>query len=151
MMSDALLAYLHFATIFGLASLLAVELSMLVQPGTGQQLRRFRTLDGFYGMFAVLVLASGIARVVWGAKGSDFYLSNPVFHAKVGLFVLVGLLSIYPTIQFLKWSRAASGDTGYAPASAIKGRVRALILLQLALLAAMPLLAAVMARGIGIG
>lgn len=149
MNSDALLAYLHFAAIFGTVSLLAVELALLTQPAMGQQLHRLRSLDGLYGMFAVSALVTGAARVIWGAKGSSFYLSNPVFHAKVGLFLLAALISIFPTAQFFKWSKAARSDVGYAPDPASAGRVRVVVVVQLVVLAAIPLAATLMARGIG--
>jgi len=35
-------------------------------------------------------------------KGSAFYFGNPFFNAKMALFVLVGLISIYPTVRFIK-------------------------------------------------
>ena len=47
----------------------------------------------------------GFARVYWGAKGPAFYLHNPVFHAKVGAFLLVGVLSILPTVRIAQWRK----------------------------------------------
>lgn len=84
-----------------------------------------------------------------GYKGSDFYLRNPVFYTKVGIFLLVGLLSIHPTIQYFKWVAATKLDEHYAPTAADLDRVRLLVKVQLMLLATLPLLAALMARAIG--
>jgi putative membrane protein len=42
-----------------------------------------------------------------------FYAASPFFHAKLGLFVLVGLLSVYPTIRFIRWG--AQTRQGLAP------------------------------------
>lgn len=147
--SDALLAYIHFASMIGLAALLASELVLVTQPASAGRLHQMRSLDGLYGMFAMLTLASGVARVVWGAKGYAFYLSNPVFHLKVTLFVVVGLLSIYPTLKFLRWSKAAHADSNALPDGGSIGKVRKVIILQLVLLALIPLAATFMARGIG--
>lgn len=149
MRSEILLAYFHFVSIFGLASTLVAEL-LLCRPGLrGDQLHRLKHVDAAYAVFAVAVLASGAARVIWGVKGAAYYgASNPVFHVKFGLFVLIGLISIVPTVRFLRWSKAARQDAGFTPpASAVAG-VRRMIHAELLLLAAMPLLAAMVARGV---
>lgn len=150
MNADALLAYFHFIAMIGMGSMLTAELGTLVQPGSAFQLHRLKRLDGLYGMFAGLTLASGVARVLWGAKGSTFYLSNPVFHIKITLFIVVALISIYPTVQFFKWSKAAMANVRFSPAAGAVGRVRAMIVTQLVLFAAIPFAATLMARGIGL-
>jgi len=148
MWTDALLAYLHFFAIFGTFSLLAAEL-VLCRPGIrGDALHRLRKLDGAYGGLAALLLVSGLLRLFFGAKGSAFYLGNPVFHAKITLFVAVGLLSIAPTLRFGRWSKAALRTPDEAPDAAAVGAVRRMIHIELTLLALIPLLAVLMARGI---
>lgn len=149
MNSDALLAYFHFVAIIGMASMLSAAFAALAQRDSVTDLRRLKRLDGMYGLFAILTLASGIARLLWGAKGSAFYLSNPVFHTKLSLFVLAGLLSVYPTIQYFRWAESANTDARFAPPAAGVARVRSLIIAQLVLLAAIPLAATLMARGVG--
>lgn len=148
---DALLAYSHFAAMLVTAALLAVEMALLAKAGAGLPLQKLKVVDGMYGLFASLTLATGVARVFWGAKGSEFYLKNPVFHTKVTLFVLAALISIWPTIQFLKWAKAHKTDQQFAPAAHTASRVRSLVLVQLVLFAFIPLAATMMARGIGLG
>jgi putative membrane protein len=149
MTTDALLAYFHFAAMIGMAAMLAAEFAALSEGAAPGHLRRLKRLDGLYGLFALLTLVSGVARLLWGAKGSAFYLGNPVFHVKIGLFVLVGLVSIYPTIQYFQWTDAATGNTDFAPPSAVLARIRSLIITQFVVLASIPLAATLMARGIG--
>lgn len=149
MTQDALLAYFHFVAIIGMASMLSAEFAQLVHRDSVTDLRRLKRLDGMYGLFAILTLASGIGRLLWGAKGSAFYLSNPVFHTKLSLFVLAGLISIYPTIQYFKWAESAKADARFTPPAASTARVRSLIITQLVLLASIPLAATLMARGVG--
>lgn len=149
MTTDALLAYFHFAAMIGMGSMLAAEFATLAQRGAPGYFRRLKRLDGLYGLFALLTLASGLTRLLWGAKGSAFYLGNPVFHVKISLFALAGLISIYPTVQYFKWADAASGDGGFAPPAAVFARTRSLIIAQFVVLAAIPLAAALIARGIG--
>lgn len=148
-MGDALLAYLHFASIIVMVALLAVELAVCRPGAAGLTLPRLRRLDAAYGGFAALTLGSGVARVLWGAKGSAFYLANPIFHTKVTLFVAVGLLSILPTIQFSKWTAALKRDVRFVPTPQSILRARKLIMIQMLLLAFIPLAATLMARGIG--
>lgn len=149
MNSDALLAYFHFLAIIGMAAMLSAEFAALAHRDSATDLRRLKRLDGMYGLFAMLTLASGIARLLWGAKGSAFYLSNPVFHTKLTLFVVAALLSIYPTIQYFKWAELANADARFCPPAQRVARVRSLIITQLVLLAAIPLAATLMARGVG--
>jgi putative membrane protein len=151
MWTDALLAYFHFFSLIGTVSLLVAE-AFLCRPGIrGEALHRLKQMDIAYAGFAGLALASGLLRVFWGAKGSAFYLGNPVFHAKVGLFLLIGLVSIVPTLKFIAWSRAARQDAGRAPAEAAVLGARRIVFIELAGIVALPLLAALMARGLGLG
>lgn len=148
MTTDAWLAYLHFVSIIGLFSLL-VSQTVLCRPGLSAELaQRLQRLDLAYGAFAVLALLTGLLRLYAGAKGSAFYVSNPVFHAKMTVYVAVGLLSILPTVRFLQWSRAARA-TGRGPGDAAVQTVRRVLFAELLLAALLPLLATLMARGLG--
>lgn len=148
MPTDALLAYLHFIAIIGTVSFLVVE-AVLCRPGLGSELaHRLRRVDAAYATFAVLALVTGLLRLFWGAKGSAFYTGNPVFHAKMTVYVAVALLSILPTVRFIGWSKAAQA-TGRGPGDAAVQSVRRFLMAELALVALLPLLATLMARGVG--
>lgn len=148
MISDALLAFAHFASIFFMAGMLTAELVLCRGTLDAEQVRRLARIDAGYGIAAVAVLASGVCRLVWGAKGAAFYMSNPVFHIKIGLFILVGLLSILPTVRFLQWRRRLAAAPGSIAAEEVKGMKR-LVHAELGLLVLIPLFATLMARGIG--
>jgi putative membrane protein len=90
-----------------------------------------------------------VSRVFFGAKGVGFYAGNPVFWTKVALFVAVALVSIKPTIAFARWRRAARDAADYAVPPAAAHSARRLVLVELHLLALLPLAAVLMARGIG--
>lgn len=142
------LAYFHFLSLIGVASMLVAELA-LCRPGLqGDALRRLRMVDNLYAVFAVATLATGAMRLFWGAKGSAYYFSNPVFHAKFGLFVLVGLASILPTVRYIAWTKTARQQPAFSPAAGAVAGVRRWLWLQLLMLAAIPWLAAAMARGV---
>jgi len=95
------------------------------------------------------VLATGVARVLWFGKGAAYYMGNSLFHAKVGLFVLVGLLSILPTVMFIKWRKPVKAGQVPEPSARQVALVTWSIRIELLLLLAIPLLAALMARGYG--
>jgi putative membrane protein len=148
MPTDALLAYFHFIALIGTVSFLVVE-AVLCRPGLGSELaHRLRRVDTAYAMCAVLALVTGLLRLFWGAKGSAFYTGNPVFHAKMTVYVAVALLSILPTVRFIGWSKAAQA-TGRGPDDAAVQSVRRILVAELVLVALLPLLATLMARGVG--
>ncbi|MCF7201710.1 DUF2214 family protein [Pseudomonas oligotrophica] len=149
-MAYAIAAYLHFLAIFLLFGLLLLEHQLFRLPLTFERARSLFRTDILFGLAAGLVLASGAARAILYGKGLDYYLRNSLFHAKVGLFVAVALLSIYPTLTFLRW-RAALAEGRAPQVSAARARwVRLVIRLELLALLAIPLLAVLMARGFGV-
>jgi putative membrane protein len=80
-------------------------------------------------------------------KGFDYYLHSLAFLTKFALFIIVGLLSVIPTREFLSWN--ASLKAGRVPAIDEKRRrlVTAIIHDELAAIVIIVLCAAIMARG----
>ena len=73
----------------------------------GAAIRRAVAADAWWGIAAVLWLATGLARLFAGTEKSvEFYLRNPLFHLKMGLFLVVLLLEIWPMITLIRWRRA---------------------------------------------
>lgn len=147
MRTDAILAYLHFAAIFSLFWFFAKEWTLLHAGTSALDVERLVRADVGIGLLAGLVLVSGASRAIWGLKGWAFYAHNPVFHAKIGLFVLVGLLSILPTRLFLRWRRARRADAAFRIPDAEWRSARRWLLIELHLVALIPLAAVLMARG----
>lgn len=143
-MLDLTLAIAHHLLIFGLVVMLAVERTLLNAPVI--DVKRLARLDGGYGGTATLVIVVGVCRVIWGGKGWAFYETNPFFWAKMGVFLLIGLLSIPPTITFLRWSRQAKADAGFRPPAVQVARARNLVGWELILIFPLVALAAAMAR-----
>jgi putative membrane protein len=146
MATDLGLAALHHLLVFGLVAMLVAEAVLLRGPLTSDAIPRLAKLDGGYGMCAGLLLAVGLCRVFLGVKGPDFYLHNPYFHAKIGAFVLVGLLSIIPTVKFMRWKKAQRTQPAYVPDAGELAKMRTVLRMELALVAAIFVLAAAMAR-----
>ena len=146
MLTDLLLASLHHLLFFGLIAMLVSEDALLRGAIDNAAVQRLAKLDAGYGMTAGLLLAVGIGRVFYGIKGYDFYLHNPWFHAKIGCFVLVGLLSILPTLRFVRWRKALRADAGFVPPAAEVAAMARIIRFELVLVAAILVFAAMMAR-----
>lgn len=146
---DAALSYLHFVFAFILAGALAGEAFVLRLPVDGRVARLLLRMDLFYAISAVGVIAAGVARAYFGAKGADYYAAQPFFWAKMATFVVIGLISIAPTRAFLGWVKKAKADPAFAADENQAKRIRRFVMIELHLLALMPLFAALMARGIG--
>jgi putative membrane protein len=110
--------------------------------------RRLGRLDLIYGLSALAVLLTGLARIDLGMKGSAWYWGNPWLHAKLALLVVIGALSIQPTRMFIRWRRALDAGAGLPPPQEVR-RVRRLVMWQAHLLALVPLAAVLLARGFG--
>ena len=144
-----LFAFLHHLAAFALVAALAVEFVLLRGELTATRARQVLTADRIYGAAAGLILIIGFARVFYFEKGAHYYFHSIPFIAKLSLFVLVGLLSIYPTRQFLSWrADVKEGRAPAVPSESVR-RIRSVIHLQLAAIAVLILCAALMARGIG--
>ena len=148
MWTDAILAYLHFMAIFGLFVLLAKELMLFKVGAANADIGALAWTDGAFGMTAGIVLLTGAARAVFGVKGWAFYEHNVVFHIKIGLFVLIALISILPTVSILRWRKSRRQDASFRVADKEWNRARRIVLIELHLLALLPLAAVIMARGL---
>lgn len=147
---DLLLAILHHLAVFTLVGILAAEFALL-RPGlSGPRLNQLARIDGAYGGVAGLVIVAGFMRVFFGASGPEYYLTNWVFWCKIGAFVLVGLLSIRPTLTILGWNRQAKSNPDFVPPNTEIAASRPFLYGQIALLAFIPMFAAAMARGYGL-
>nr|MDQ6926904.1 DUF2214 family protein [Candidatus Eremiobacteraeota bacterium] len=129
------------------ASLLAGELFVLRKTLPADLVRRLQGIDRWYGITAGLVIASGLARLFLGLKGAAFYTHNPVFWTKMGLFVAVALISIAPTMAYVRWNARRSADGSVVLDDAEFSRLRRLLWLQAGLFLFIPLCATFMARG----
>ena len=146
---DAILAYLHFSAIFALFAFLVAEVVLFRGPLDPWVIRLLGRLDLWYFGSALVVLATGIARMVFGAKGPEFYLSSWPVYVKLGLFIGVALISVWPTMTFISWRRAVDHDASWRVADDERRKVRRVLMIELHIAALIPLVAVIMARGLG--
>jgi putative membrane protein len=149
MLLDTCLAYAHYVAILMLVVFISSE-AALCRPEwlNAAVVRRLARVDLIYGIAAVLVLCTGLARVFWGVKGAAWYGHQPLFHAKVGVFLLIGLLSIKPTLTFRRWVRQLDA-TGALPAEPEVRQTRKLVMIQAHTLLLLPLAGTMLSHGVG--
>ena len=146
---ETLLAYVHWLAIFTMVAFLTSEAALCrIEWLNARVVERLARVDMLYGMAAVVVLLTGLARSYRGAKGGGWYWKNPLLHGKLALFVVIGLLSIQPTRTFLRWRRRLRAD-GALPAEDEVRAMRRRVMVQAHLVPVVALLAALLARGYG--
>ena len=142
-----LFAFLHHLCAFTLVSALAIEFALIRQELTLASARRLLVTDMVYGIAAGALLVVGLLRVFFFEKGADYYFHSHAFLTKLSLFVVVGLLSIIPTMEFLSWRGAVKASQVPAIDTRKLRRVTAVIHAELAAIVVILLCAAIMARG----
>ncbi|HEY7481079.1 MAG TPA: DUF2214 family protein [Gemmatimonadales bacterium] len=112
-------------------------------------LRRLFYADNWWGVSALILISTGLVRVLAGLeKGMNYYLQNHVFWGKMALLAGILALEVWPMVTLVRWrmqvARGAMPDTGLA------SRFAGISYAQAALLLGMVLAATAMARGIGV-
>jgi putative membrane protein len=139
---SAFFAFLHHVAAFALVAAIVVEFVVIRDELNVRTARRLARADMVVGLSAGVLVVVGLLRVFYFEKGAAFYLHNAAFIAKMALFVVVALLSIYPTLKFLSW-RKGGVDASAVPA------IRRILHLELVGVVLILLCAPLMARGIG--
>ncbi len=146
---EAILSYLHLLAILTMVVFISSEAALCrVQWLNAAVVERLAKVDLVYGVAAVAVLASGIARTWWGVKGTGWYWTNPLLHIKLTLFVAIGVISIFPTLTYLRWRKTLRAS-GVLPTETDIRKTRRLVMVQAHLIAVIPLAAVFLARGYG--
>lgn len=145
MILEALVRYLHFISILTLVAAVAGQQLLIRERLPRREIRRLAVLDAIYGVSAITVVLAGLTLWFWTGKNPEFYSYNWIFLTKVGLALLLGIVSIHPTLFF---ARNRKGDN-LEELIDVPSSVRGVIRFELLLLVLIPLGAVLMARGIG--
>jgi len=142
-------AFLHHLAAFTFVSALAVEFVLLRSELSVRTARKLQLADLVAGVSAGVVLVVGVLRVLYFEKSLSYYLHSAPFIAKMSLFVIVALLSIYPTVVFLSWGKSLKqGQAPAVPDGKIR-MIRSVIHWELVGVVLIVLSAALMAKGVG--
>ena len=136
-----LFKYLHFIGIFGVVGALSVEWALTKKEVSGNTLSLLAKVDAVYGVSSILVLAAGFIMWFGVGKPAEFYSTNGLLHLKIGLFAIIGGLSIYPSIFFFKNRKTESEEVQ------VPNLILMLIRIEVVLLLLIPLLATFVADG----
>ena len=149
MTQEALLAYAHILAFLTLVVFLTSE-AALCRPEwlNATVVERLAKIDAVYGLSSLAVLATGFARIFLGGKGASYYWGNPLLWVKLGLFIIVGLVSIFPTLRFIRWRKALRADGSLPSADEVRA-TRKLVMIQAHIVPIIPLAAVFLARGFG--
>ena len=146
----AVFAWLHLLAIGVGAGLLLTEYWLCRRIPDRLQVRLLGTVDLGYYLALIGSLATGLARVLYFGQDTAYYLANRLFWLKIALFIAIGLLALFPTLQFIRWNREARTAPAFAPLTRELERVKASLALQLGLMLLLPLLSILVARGYGL-
>ena len=149
-LKSAGIAYIHYLSFMFCFAALVVERKVLKPDPSREEAITILISDVIYGLAGLSLLISGILRVLYFGQGSQFYTENPLFWIKVGIFLVVGLLSLYPTINYLLWIIPLRKGEVPKLSDKLCKRLGLILNFELIGFASLPLLATFMARGIGL-
>ena len=144
---STLFAFFHHLCAFALVSAVAIEFTLIRQELTIASARRLQVTDLALGIAAGALFVIGLLRVFVFEKGAAYYFHSHAFLLKFSLFIIVGLLSIIPTMEFLSWRGAIKAGEVPVMDATKRRRVAAVIHGELAAIVVILLCAAIMARG----
>jgi putative membrane protein len=141
---DLTLAIGHHLLIFMLFGVLFAEIILVRRGMDLAAVGRVASIDLWYGIMAGLIVVIGFSRALFAAKGWAYYAHNAFFWAKLATFVVIALVSVPPTIAYIRWRRE-----NLAPSDVQIRMARRCLWIEFALFALLPIFAAAMARGYG--
>lgn len=145
----AIMAFLHHVAAFTLVTTLGVEVALFKPPLTAIQARRIIVTDTLFGISATALLIVGLLRVFFYEKGAAYYFHDAFFVAKLSLFVIAALISIYPTVLYLSWRKPLQSAVVPEVSDSQRKRARMCLMLELTAVLGILLCAPLMARGFG--
>jgi putative membrane protein len=151
-MLRVVLAALHLLALgIGLGAVLSRSAALRARPFARSDAARAFAADGWWGVAAMLWLATGVWRLMGGTeKATAYYTHNHVFLAKMGCFVAILVLEASPMVTLLRGRSAARrGGSGWHPNSDTARRIAAVGYVEALLVVVMVFLATAMARGYG--
>ena len=144
---STLFAFLHHLAAFTLVAVIAVEFALIRQELTTSAARKLLAADAVYGVSAAALLVIGLLRVFYFEKGAAYYFSSHAFMTKLAVFIVIGVLSVVPTIEFLSWRKALRAGQAPQPSQRKIKTIRLILHGELIGVAIILLCAAIMAHG----
>ena len=102
--TSAFVAYVHYLGIILCFGALIFERIILKINLSKNETISIIIADVIYGIAGIAILVTGILRVKYFGQGGEFYTSNHIFWVKVSLYIVIGLISLYPTTTYILWA-----------------------------------------------
>ena len=141
---EIIVRYLHFIAVFVIVATVSAEYILLKDKLERSEIRRILKLDRLYGIAAIVLLGAGFSLWFVLGKPATFYTYNVFFWIKLSLFTVVGILSIYPTMFFIREGKKSLPNTEIH----LPKYIKRVVLWEMILLALIPFCAGLMAKGI---
>ena len=148
--TSAFVAYIHYLGIILCFGALMFERITLKINLSKNETISIIIADVIYGIAGLAILITGILRVKYFGQGGEFYINNPIFWVKVSLYVVIGLISLYPTATYILWAIPLSKNKLPIISENLVKRFRLIITTELIGFAVIPFFATLMSRGIGL-
>lgn len=146
------LAALHLIALgIGLGAIWSRGRSLGERPLDLRAVRQAFVADTWWGIAAILWIATGLWRLLAGTeKATNYYFHNVAFVAKMGLLVVILALEVWPMTTLIRW-RVQVGRAGdsWTPNEHAASVIRTISYVQAVLIVAMVIAAVTMARGFG--
>lgn len=150
MVTTSIMAFLHHLLAFTLTACLVYEFVAFRKGMSIEEIRRIQRVDLVYGISAGILLVIGLLRVFFFEKGVNFYMNSPFFWIKMTAFAIVALLSIDPTVRYIRWNKTLRQNKLPEITDSEHKRTRLILWLEVIGIVVILLAAPLMARGIGI-
>tara|TARA_Y100000589_G_scaffold19812_1_gene16431 strand:- start:809 stop:1303 length:495 start_codon:yes stop_codon:yes gene_type:complete len=147
---SAIVAYVHYLGIIICFGALTFERIFLKINLSKNEFISIIIADIIYGIAGLAILVTGILRVKYYGQGGEFYTNNPLFWIKVSLYIVVGLISLYPTTTYILWAIPLSKNKLPVISENLVNRFKLIVMTELIGFAIIPFFATLMSRGIGL-
>ena len=136
--------YVHFISILTVVSCLVSQYLLIEGELPRKTIKRLWRIDNVYGAGAILAVFAGLVLWFWIGKPAEYYSQNWILLLKVGLFALVGVVSVVPTLFFRRSRKGEDAESVRVPSY-----IKTIIKIELIIVFVLPLLASLMANGKG--
>ncbi|KAL3810774.1 hypothetical protein ACHAXA_011786 [Cyclostephanos tholiformis] len=146
---SALAAYGHYVALLGMLGCTMAE-RLTIKPNMTPEEEDF--VAGAHiglGVFGALIAYTGYLRAMVYEKGFDFYAHEPIFWLKVALVGVYGAASFFNTTVIIKRAVAKRNGDFKPMGEKLSKRMIQICNAELVAIATIPLIATVMARGVG--
>lgn len=146
-MLETLLAYTHILAFLSWTVFLTSQ-TALARPEwiNAAVVDRLVRVDRIALAAGAAVLATGLARVAWGAKGPQWTLAQPLLWGKLALFGWMAWDSWRAHLQYLRWQRTLQVH-GQLPSVEVIDAQRRRVMRAAHLMMWLPLLGVMLSRG----